>query len=289
MPPKGGAKSKGFVKALSTSIRRAVDPLVFPVRGRLSGGIESGHRALDLAAPYGSPVYAARSGVVILGGGDPGYGRLVRVQEPRRGIESLYAHLAGVPAGLRSGQTVRAGQLIGYVGSSGHSSGPHLHFEVNPIGPERFNGGRSDVRALDPIAFLRGATMPSGSPVGLNTGALQVISLAGGPGPKKRPKTTAEAYSAREAMTRTTESVLAGGALGGLGVAGARAGIKGANLAASVAPRVSDKLLGVLGGPTYTEAGVFVKRLGFTSAGVVLLVLGIVILVYSLRNGGSSA
>jgi murein DD-endopeptidase MepM/ murein hydrolase activator NlpD len=95
------------------------------------------HTGIDLAAPMGTPVHAAAAGVAKVVDG-PGYGLHVIVTHDRR-AQTLYCHLSA--ALVKTGDTVGRGELIGLVGSSGMSTGPHLHFEVrldgspvNPIG-----------------------------------------------------------------------------------------------------------------------------------------------------------
>jgi len=94
------------------------------------------HAGLDIGAGWGSPIVAAADGQVVGAGWSGGYGREVQIAHGG-GIVSLYGHMSEIVA--QPGSFVRAGQLIGYVGSSGLSTGPHLHFEVrqggNPVNP----------------------------------------------------------------------------------------------------------------------------------------------------------
>ena len=94
------------------------------------------HAGLDIGAGWGSPIVAAGDGQVVSAGWAGGYGREVRIAHGG-GIVSLYAHMSSIVA--EPGDFVRQGQLIGYVGSSGLSTGPHLHFEVRmggtPVNP----------------------------------------------------------------------------------------------------------------------------------------------------------
>lgn len=87
------------------------------------------HRGVDFAAPTGTPIYAAGTGRVARAGRLGGYGNYVRL-EHGNGYATAYAHLSRFADGLRAGQRVRQGEIIGYVGSTGRSTGPHLHFEV---------------------------------------------------------------------------------------------------------------------------------------------------------------
>jgi len=100
----------------------------WPVLGTLTQGYWWGHRAIDIGAPTGSPVYAADGGFVSFAGWtDVGYGRLV-VVDHANGYATYYAHLNTINVAV--GQRVQRGQLIGRVVSTGNSSGPHLHFEI---------------------------------------------------------------------------------------------------------------------------------------------------------------
>jgi murein DD-endopeptidase MepM/ murein hydrolase activator NlpD len=87
------------------------------------------HQGTDFAAPTGTPVVAAADGTVATAGTRSGYGRTVTLHHPG-GTETLYAHLSSFAPGLAPGQQVRQGQFIGRVGSTGLSSGPHLHYEI---------------------------------------------------------------------------------------------------------------------------------------------------------------
>jgi murein DD-endopeptidase MepM/ murein hydrolase activator NlpD len=96
------------------------------------------HQGVDFAAPTGTPVFAAGEGRIAFAGTRGGYGTTVVINHTG-GISTLYAHLSAIQRGLRPGSLVRQGQVIGRVGSTGMSTGPHLHFEVrrnqNPVNP----------------------------------------------------------------------------------------------------------------------------------------------------------
>ena len=100
-----------------------------PVNGACPGG--HWHPGIDLAAPAGTPVSATQSGVVRVSWSASGYGLHV-VIDHGGGLTSLYGHLLSVV--VLSGEYVDAGQVIGAVGSSGNSTGPHLHFEIRRDG-----------------------------------------------------------------------------------------------------------------------------------------------------------
>ncbi|MDR0503147.1 MAG: M23 family metallopeptidase [Treponema sp.] len=104
-------------------------------------GNMSMHHGIDLAAPAGTEVYAAADGIVTALGEDPVYGIYVIITHGER-WSSLYGHLQKTETVLRS--AVKSGSLIGRVGSTGQSTGPHLHFEL-----------RQDGRALNPEGYLR--------------------------------------------------------------------------------------------------------------------------------------
>ncbi|HXF81432.1 MAG TPA: peptidoglycan DD-metalloendopeptidase family protein, partial [bacterium] len=130
------------------AMARGLPGFIWPARGIFTSGfgvrrhpifrIRRLHTGQDIAAPYGAPVVAAADGRVIYTGWFGGYGRIV-VLDHGEGVSTLYAHLSQILA--RSGQAVRKGQAIGRVGSTGYSTGPHVHFEVRvhgtPIDPAR--------------------------------------------------------------------------------------------------------------------------------------------------------
>lgn len=124
---------------------------VAPVEGRVSSSFgwrnvsvngNRYHGGLDIAAAMGTPVGAARSGVVTRAGWWGTYGNVV-VLDHGDGTETRYAHLSAIT--VRVGQGLRQGDVLGRVGSTGASTGPHLHFEV------RFDG-----RAVDPLPYIQG-------------------------------------------------------------------------------------------------------------------------------------
>ncbi len=87
------------------------------------------HKGVDFAAPRGTPIYAAGDGVVTYAGRKGSFGVYARIRHNGRYV-TAYAHMARLARGIRRGVRVRQGQVIGYVGSTGRSTGPHLHFEV---------------------------------------------------------------------------------------------------------------------------------------------------------------
>ncbi|MGN2642260.1 peptidoglycan DD-metalloendopeptidase family protein [Nocardia takedensis] len=115
------------------------------------------HRGVDMAAPGGTPIYAALDGTVVAAGPASGFGNWIVIDsldERGRPISTVYGHMWTQGVGVHAGESVKAGQPIGAVGSAGESSGPHLHFEVVPGG--RFTGGRQ----IDPVPWWSGSATP---------------------------------------------------------------------------------------------------------------------------------
>ncbi len=121
---------KSAVKRIMHLITDQIGWLMRPIQGgRKTQGIH-GHNGVDLANKVGTPVMAAAGGRVILakqGGWNGGYGSLVIILHDN-GVQTLYAHLSAVYTS--AGQTVTQGTVVGALGNTGHSTGPHLHFEV---------------------------------------------------------------------------------------------------------------------------------------------------------------
>ena len=89
------------------------------------------HNGLDFAASTGTPIYATGDGVVRMAGFNSGYGNVVKIQHGN-GYETLYAHMSRIKT--RNGARIKRGDVIGYVGSTGLSTGPHLHYEIHKNG-----------------------------------------------------------------------------------------------------------------------------------------------------------
>ena len=113
------------------------------------------HRGTDFAAPTGTPILAAGDGVVERAGPFSSFGNYVRIRHAN-GYETAYAHMSRFARGMRAGARVRQGQIIGYVGTTGRSTGPHLHYEVlrrgqqvNPMSLRVANGRNLTGRALE--------------------------------------------------------------------------------------------------------------------------------------------
>ena len=149
------------------------------VAGRAAGRADAAdqvaamHGGIDLAGPVGTPVYATADGVVGRAEWNSGgYGNLIKVDHGR-GIETRYGHLAQML--VRDGQPVKRGQLIGRMGSTGRSTGNHLHYEV-----------RIDDRAVNPIPFMKSNDyLMAMQKNGAGTHSMDAVAL-GGPSSAKR-------------------------------------------------------------------------------------------------------
>ncbi|RIK96755.1 MAG: hypothetical protein DCC74_09600 [Proteobacteria bacterium] len=92
-------------------------------------GFTKMHTGVDWAAPYGTPIFASGNGVVETAGWEGGYGKYVKIKHPN-GYESAYGHMSAFAKGMEPGKRVRQGQVIGFVGSTGLSTGAHVHYEI---------------------------------------------------------------------------------------------------------------------------------------------------------------
>lgn len=120
--------------------------LTSPYGMRISpiSGTEKFHSGIDLAAPEGTAVYACLGGTVLVAAADETYGNYIILQHSG-GMQSVYAHLSQYAEGMKEkGRFVAAGDVIGYVGTTGASTGPHLHFEI------RTGNGTTDPASLLP-------------------------------------------------------------------------------------------------------------------------------------------
>jgi murein DD-endopeptidase MepM/ murein hydrolase activator NlpD len=87
------------------------------------------HTGVDWATPYGTPIFASGNGVVEVAGWEGGYGKFVKIKH-NNGYETAYGHMSAFAKGLEPGKRVRQGQVIGFVGSTGASTGAHVHYEI---------------------------------------------------------------------------------------------------------------------------------------------------------------
>lgn len=125
------------------------------------------HAGVDLASSYGTPVYAGGDGVIKRAQWVSGYGRYVELDHVN-GYQTAYAHMSRIADGIKPGTRVRQGQIVGYVGSTGNSTGNHLHYEI------RING-----RTVDPLSVKlpRDKELPAESEASFLQAAAQVRQL----------------------------------------------------------------------------------------------------------------
>jgi murein DD-endopeptidase MepM/ murein hydrolase activator NlpD len=153
----GGSLRRAFLRApvqfrriSSNFARRRYHPVL---------GLSRRHEGTDYAAAPGTPVMAAGDGMVLRAGRAGGYGNLIELRHVN-GITTRYGHLRGFARGIRRGARVVQGQTIGYVGSTGLATGPHLHYEFRENGIARDSrrvtlGSGSPVSSQDRAAFER--------------------------------------------------------------------------------------------------------------------------------------
>jgi murein DD-endopeptidase MepM/ murein hydrolase activator NlpD len=139
------ARVRGQLAATQTADSSpSASGLIWPVSGPVTSpfGYRWGrlHAGIDIGVPYGTPIHAAASGRVVIAGWEGGYGNYTCIDHGG-GLATCYAHQSSFAVG--AGASVSQGQVIGYVGNTGHSFGPHLHFEV------RVNG-----TPVDPLGYL---------------------------------------------------------------------------------------------------------------------------------------
>jgi murein DD-endopeptidase MepM/ murein hydrolase activator NlpD len=155
LPTAGATPASTQFTELADSLARDVDrltsiPSVLPTVGRLASRfaperhhpilrVTRPHKGIDIAAPFGAPVVAPAAGVVVTIATEMGYGLLLELDHGH-GVITKYGHLSR--ARVRVGQVVTRGELLGDVGSSGLSTGPHLHYEVRMAG-----------KVVDPLLF----------------------------------------------------------------------------------------------------------------------------------------
>ena len=127
----------------------AATPSIWPSEGWVTSGFgyrkspftgrREFHKGLDISAPVGTPIYAPASGRIVFKGRKGGYGLYVAMNHGNE-YSTNYGHLHDI--NVKDGQEVKRGEIIGYVGNSGRSTGPHLHYEIRvngvPVNPERY-------------------------------------------------------------------------------------------------------------------------------------------------------
>jgi murein DD-endopeptidase MepM/ murein hydrolase activator NlpD len=134
VPPHGAPRTPTPAKPPPGFQRPAQGPLTSPFGERdhvMGGGGTQFHAGIDISVPAGTPVQAAQEGTVVFAGYNGAYGKAVKLDHPN-GLSTLYAHNSRLL--VHVGQTVKAGEVICLSGSTGRSTGPHLHFEVHKDG-----------------------------------------------------------------------------------------------------------------------------------------------------------
>jgi murein DD-endopeptidase MepM/ murein hydrolase activator NlpD len=145
----------------------------YGVRSDPFAGRAAMHAGIDLAGAQGTPIYATADGVISEAGWNSGgYGNLVKIDHGR-GIETRYGHLSGMI--VKAGQRVQRGQLIGRMGSTGRSTGSHLHYEV-----------RIEGRAVNPIPFMKSTDYLLAMQRNAGNHAMDAVALGGPPSGAKR-------------------------------------------------------------------------------------------------------
>ena len=134
-------KGKGMTKSLmKTPINGSKLSSGFGMRKHPISGYDKLHKGVDFAAPSGTPIFAAGNGVIEFIGNNGGYGKYIRIRHDST-YKTAYAHMKNFKKGLYKGARVKQGDVIGYVGSTGKSTGPHLHYEIiksgNQINPQK--------------------------------------------------------------------------------------------------------------------------------------------------------
>ncbi len=144
-----------YTKKLNLSLEKIIKtlsdyPVGVPLYGRITSrfgwrrdpftGKRAFHTGLDLRATYKQPIFATANGKVVYAGWGKGYGKMVKIKH-KHGYTTLYGHMYYIK--VRAGQYVKAGQIIGYAGSTGRSTGVHLHYEIRRYG-----------KLINPIKFL---------------------------------------------------------------------------------------------------------------------------------------
>jgi murein DD-endopeptidase MepM/ murein hydrolase activator NlpD len=135
------------------------------------------HRGIDYAAPIGTRVLAASDGTIEFAGQQSGYGNVV-VVEHRDGVSTLYAHLSGFAPDLQKGRRVEQGELIGYVGMTGLTTGPHLHYEFRANGEHQDPLDGKTAQSLPLTPELRAAFEAEARPLAQRLALLRGTNLA---------------------------------------------------------------------------------------------------------------
>lgn len=146
----GGALGGGFVTPVQGTLTSKFGPRFHPILK-----VTKLHAGVDWAAPTGTPIVAVGAGTISFLGVAGGYGNVIYIDHGN-GTQSRYAHMDAFGPGMANGTAVNKGDLIGYVGTTGRSTGPHLHFEIHvagsPVDPLNFNAPGGGGGSSAPVA-----------------------------------------------------------------------------------------------------------------------------------------
>lgn len=262
--------------AARTAVRLAANRLarpLFPVVGggaHVTQGPRAGHVGLDIGATAGSAVVVPVAGIISREQhSGSGYGTAVWMIDPVSGRELTFGHL--LSEFVHPGQRVAAGERIGEVGSTGHSTGPHLHFEVGQPGEQGYAGQSTEVSAVDPLAWLQGAAPAVAAASGFSSRSAVVAAPSGMSTTTPSPQTAPQQAAPQQAAAYTTPSGARAYQGAGLGAAAVASG--------AVAARQPTGIQAIVDGITAN-----VKRAGFVGAGLLLVLLGIGIFAFSYKD-----
>ena len=244
------------------SILGPIQPIVGP--SHISQYPSEQHMAVDYGAALGAPVVAPIAGKVtrIQRTPETGYGLAVFLKDPKTGLEWTFAHLGNIA--VKIGQVLKPGEQLGTVGSTGTSSGPHLHLEIGTAGAQPFYGKASEAGAVDPRPFLEGAVIGSmaglipGTVAGPTSGIFDSGLFKSSNGNGSKPSGVSSAPPTAKKTTEPDKKEPAG---------------------------VFSPFEGVA-----DRAGEAVKRAGFITAGLLIVLLGLILMAFSYREqiGGAA-
>lgn len=238
---KKAAESERFVRPVKGEVTSKFGMRTHPITGQYKM-----HTGVDYAAPTGTPVQATRSGKVAEVGYDEGYGNYV-VVDHGNGVKSRYAHLSEI--NVKEGQELQAGQKLGEVGSTGLSTGPHLHFEImingQHVDPERLiNGEAAVIPPPDPSYSSGGDRLGSTS----GSGSSSRLGL---------PSASSWGGSRGSSSVAGSSGTSSSGSIGSPGFSGSLSGVSGGDFSAlwsklaqyGITPEWLRKLLEEMGVP----------------------------------------
>lgn len=255
-----------LIEQLERTLSTIAPHTYMPVRGaRVSQSITPTHRAIDFAAPVGTPVVApVRGQVTSIQNLTRGYGSNVRLNIGE-GVELVFAHLGDIV--VKVGQWVSGGSQIGAIGMTGSTDAPHLHYEQRIAGPDIFRGGWSTTSAIDPWNLLRGGEEPdiSGMRVGSPAAAISIDTLFNPRGMSPVSTPTIRSVPSSSMFGKVTELLSARPIQD-----------KKAEEPEGLAGKAASEVVKAVGAPFY--------RLAVGGVGIVLIIMGLFMLSSNLRQ-----